>query len=141
MIKYNIIPQLMHSLLLSCRFPSFSLHGIQKTSPMSTCSEIEKLDIGSSILNDDKSDKDQINAFFDYYKDDDPQDKDCILACGMERLCDDLNVCPTDFAVLALAWKFNARTMCKFTRLVLLKIKEIRKQLTKNEKIKNFVLI
>lgn len=39
-----------------------------------------------------------------------------ILAEGMERFCTDLNVDPAEFIVLALAWKFDASQMCRFTR-------------------------
>ena len=95
------------------RFPSFSLHGIQKSSPLSTCSEIEKLE--ETSLHADTVNKEKLNSFFNDYKD---IEQDTILACGIERLCVDLDVNPTDFIVLALAWKFNAATMCKFTRLV-----------------------
>lgn len=44
--------------------------------------------------------------------------EDAILEEGMERLCGDLRVDPTEFRVLLLAWKFQAATMCKFTRSV-----------------------
>ena len=39
-----------------------------------------------------------------------------IMADGIERFCKDLKVEPTDFIVLAIAWKFGADKMCKFTR-------------------------
>lgn len=53
------------------------------------------------------------NALFDSYKD---PDCDCILAEGVEKFCDDLEVRPDEFIVLVLAWKLNAETMCVFTR-------------------------
>ncbi|XP_052761986.1 DCN1-like protein 3 [Mya arenaria] len=53
------------------------------------------------------------NALFDTYKD--PK-CDCILAEGVEKFCDDLEVRPDEFIVLVLAWKLNAETMCVFTR-------------------------
>lgn len=52
---------------------------------------------------------------FRRYKD---EREDAILEEGMERFCNDLYVDPTEFKVLVLAWKFQAATMCKFTRLV-----------------------
>ncbi|XP_035695076.1 DCN1-like protein 3 [Branchiostoma floridae] len=55
----------------------------------------------------------RIRKLFDKYKD---EHEDCILAEGVERFCQDLGVDPAEFIVLALAWKFNAGTMCKFTR-------------------------
>ncbi|XP_067329310.1 DCN1-like protein 3 [Anolis sagrei] len=50
---------------------------------------------------------------FRRYKD---EREDAILEEGMERFCNDLCVDPTEFKVLVLAWKFQAATMCKFTR-------------------------
>lgn len=41
---------------------------------------------------------------------------DCILAHGTEKLCNDLDLDPTEFRVLLLAWKFNVSQMCRFTR-------------------------
>ncbi|KAK2156781.1 hypothetical protein LSH36_205g03037 [Paralvinella palmiformis] len=55
----------------------------------------------------------KINALFDIYKD---PDEDAILADGIEKFCNDLEVQPEEFKVLVLAWKFQAETMCKFTR-------------------------
>lgn len=54
-----------------------------------------------------------VNKFFQKYKD---EREDAILAAGMERFCEDLGVSPTDFVVLALAWKFQAEEMCRFSR-------------------------
>lgn len=54
-----------------------------------------------------------LGAFFDRYRD---ADVDCILADGIERFCADIHVQPDEFAVLVLAWKFNAEAMCRFTR-------------------------
>ncbi|XP_006821813.1 DCN1-like protein 3 [Saccoglossus kowalevskii] len=55
----------------------------------------------------------KINRLFDHYKD---EDEDCILAEGTEKFCHDLCVDPTEFIVLVLACKFQAATMCQFTR-------------------------
>lgn len=54
-----------------------------------------------------------INELFCCYKD---EHEDAILEEGMERFCNDLCVDPAEFRVLLLAWKFQAATMCKFTR-------------------------
>ncbi|KAM4698543.1 DCN1-like protein 3 [Rhinophrynus dorsalis] len=55
----------------------------------------------------------RIEELFKRYKD---EREDAILEEGMERFCNDLCVDPTEFRVLVLAWKFQAATMCKFTR-------------------------
>ncbi|KAL0984293.1 hypothetical protein UPYG_G00139560 [Umbra pygmaea] len=55
----------------------------------------------------------RIEELFCCYKD--PRE-DAILEEGMERFCNDLCVDPAEFRVLVLAWKFQAATMCKFTR-------------------------
>ena len=64
------------------------------------------------------SSKDKVNVtkvekLFKSYRD---STADVVLAEGVERFCLDLEVDPTEFIVLALAWKFKAETMCKFTR-------------------------
>lgn len=58
-------------------------------------------------------DENKIIALFCKYKD---ESEDAILADGMEKFCQDLGVDPTEFVVLALAWKFDASQMCRFTR-------------------------
>ncbi|XP_058477584.1 DCN1-like protein 3 [Solea solea] len=55
----------------------------------------------------------RIEELFYCYKD---EQEDAILEEGMERFCNDLCVDPAEFRVLVLAWKFQAATMCKFTR-------------------------
>ncbi|XP_023147175.2 DCN1-like protein 3 [Amphiprion ocellaris] len=55
----------------------------------------------------------RIEELFCCYKD---EQEDNILEEGMERFCNDLCVDPAEFRVLVLAWKFQAATMCKFTR-------------------------
>lgn len=55
----------------------------------------------------------RINELFCCYKD---EHEDAILEEGMESFCNDLCVDPAEFRVLVLAWKFQAATMCKFTR-------------------------
>ena len=55
----------------------------------------------------------RIEELFGHYKD---EQDDAVLEEGMERFCNDLCVDPAEFRVLLLAWKFQAATMCKFTR-------------------------
>ncbi|CAL8305128.1 unnamed protein product [Lota lota] len=55
----------------------------------------------------------RIEQLFCCYKD---QQDDAILEEGMERFCNDLGLDPAEFRVLVIAWKFQAATMCKFTR-------------------------
>ncbi|XP_035208586.1 DCN1-like protein 3 [Stegodyphus dumicola] len=55
----------------------------------------------------------KILAFFEQYKD---PNENAVLAEGIERLCNDLNVPLEDFRVLLLAWKFNAKHMFCFTK-------------------------
>ncbi len=55
----------------------------------------------------------QIEKYFNKYRD---SAEDAILAEGMEKFCIDLDVDPTEFIVLVLAWKFEASQMCRFTR-------------------------
>lgn len=56
----------------------------------------------------------KVQALFEHYCDDSVEQE--ILADGTEKLCQDLDVDPTEFIVLALAWKFKASTMCRFTK-------------------------
>jgi len=57
----------------------------------------------------------KITMLFDSYRDP-GDDEDCLQAEGIEKLCMHLGVRPEEFRVLVLAWKFNAETMCRFTR-------------------------
>ncbi|XP_022093651.1 DCN1-like protein 3 [Acanthaster planci] len=56
----------------------------------------------------------KVNRLFERYRD---SAEDAILADGMERFCQDLQVNPAEFIVLVLAWKFQASAMCRFTRV------------------------
>ncbi|XP_067671259.1 DCN1-like protein 3 [Haliotis asinina] len=56
----------------------------------------------------------KVIAMFDMYKD--SEDDDVILAEGVEKFCEDLDVKPEEFIVLVIAWKFQADQMCRFTR-------------------------
>ncbi|NWS33071.1 DCNL3 protein, partial [Polioptila caerulea] len=66
-----------------------------------------------SVCSAEESSVQRIGELFRRYKD---EREDAILEEGMERFCNDLCVDPTEFKVLVLAWKFQAATMCKFTR-------------------------
>ena len=57
----------------------------------------------------------KITILFDSYRDANDV-TDCLQADGIEKLCQHLAVRPEEFRVLVLAWKFNAETMCRFTR-------------------------
>lgn len=72
-----------------------------------------------SVCSAEESSLQRIGELFRRYKD---EREDAILEEGMERFCNDLCVDPTEFKVLVLAWKFQAATMCKFTRLVLVEL-------------------
>ena len=63
--------------------------------------------------NDTISESKIINLY-DKYKDD--KETNSILANGIQQLCNDLNLKPDDFKILLLAWKLNAKQMCKFTK-------------------------
>ncbi|MGH0135646.1 UNVERIFIED_CONTAM: hypothetical protein FKN15_057951 [Acipenser sinensis] len=65
------------------------------------------------VSNGDEFSVHRIEELFKRYKD---EQEDEILEEGMESFCDDLCVDPAEFRVLVLAWKFQAATMCKFTR-------------------------
>ena len=75
----------------------------------STNSDVKRSSMGSLR---DVSETKRV-ALFEQYKD---PDDDAILAEGIERLCNDLEVRPEELKVLVLAWKFGAETMCCFTR-------------------------
>ena len=53
------------------------------------------------------------SALFDRYKE---PDADTIQVSGVERLCADLQVEPTDAIMLVIAWQMKCETMCVFTR-------------------------
>lgn len=41
---------------------------------------------------------------------------DKIMADGIGRFCEDLNLDPASLKVLIIAWKFKAATQCEFTK-------------------------
>ncbi|XP_061425821.1 DCN1-like protein 3 [Lethenteron reissneri] len=66
-----------------------------------------------SALEEQEYSEQRIAEMFLRYRD---AREDAVLADGMERFLADLHVEPADFVVLALAWKFQAATMCRFSR-------------------------
>ncbi|XP_071479838.1 DCN1-like protein 1 [Diadema setosum] len=59
-------------------------------------------------------DKKTLDQLYRRYKD--PHEEDKILAEGVARFCEDLNLDPASRPVLVIAWKFRAATQCEFTR-------------------------
>ncbi|KAJ3302556.1 hypothetical protein HDV03_004872 [Kappamyces sp. JEL0829] len=53
-----------------------------------------------------------VSLLFDQYKDED----DLIGAEGTEKLCNDLDVDPSDVVTIVLSWHMKCPTMCEFTR-------------------------
>ncbi|XP_063790495.1 DCN1-like protein 3 [Pseudophryne corroboree] len=83
---------------------------VESTNPLEPCGDAKKKEQGMGVA---VSSLQRIEELFRRYKD---EREDAILEEGMERFCNDLCVDPTEFRVLVLAWKFQAATMCKFTR-------------------------
>ncbi|CAB4037200.1 DCN1 1, partial [Paramuricea clavata] len=59
-------------------------------------------------------DKKKLQHLFERYKE--PGDEDKIMAEGVGRFCEDLNLDPISIKVLLIAWKFKAATQCEFSR-------------------------
>lgn len=59
-------------------------------------------------------DRKKIGHLFDRYRE--PGDEDKMMAEGIGKFCEDLNVDPASLKVLIIAWKFKAATQCEFTR-------------------------
>ncbi|MFT7814854.1 DCN1-like protein 3-like [Arapaima gigas] len=83
----------------------------ESTAPPATSSETCEEEV--SAADGEEPSLVRIEELFCCYKD---EQDDAILEEGMERFCSDLHVDPAEFRVLLLAWKFQAATMCKFTR-------------------------
>lgn len=45
-----------------------------------------------------------------------PGDEEKIMAEGVSKFCEDLNLDPTSIRVLLIAWKFKAATQCEFSK-------------------------
>jgi len=58
-------------------------------------------------------DASKITQLFESYRE---GDQDSIQIAGIERMCADLQVEPTDPVMLLIAWQMRAATMCEFTR-------------------------
>lgn len=61
-------------------------------------------------------DTSKLDALFDAYRDEESTSEDVIGPEGVEKLCKDLKVDPTDRLVLLLAWKMGAQKMGYFSR-------------------------
>ncbi|KAE8579341.1 hypothetical protein XENTR_v10024003 [Xenopus tropicalis] len=83
---------------------------LEASQPLAAGGDTKKKEQGTGA---ELSSVQRIEELFWRYKD---EREDAILEEGMERFCNDLYVDPTEFRVLVLAWKFQAATMCKFTR-------------------------
>ncbi|XP_069839902.1 DCN1-like protein 3 [Dendropsophus ebraccatus] len=83
---------------------------VEPSHPLAPADDAKKKELGMGA---EVSSLQRIEELFRRYKD---EREDAILEEGMERFCNDLCVDPTEFRVLVLAWKFQAATMCKFTR-------------------------
>ncbi|XP_078430027.1 uncharacterized protein LOC144702040 [Wolffia australiana] len=59
------------------------------------------------------NDKIQRETLFQQFRE---PDSDVILANGIERLCQELQVDPQDIVMLVLSWRMKAAAMCEFTR-------------------------
>lgn len=55
-----------------------------------------------------KTDPNALRSFFEMYKD---ANLDCIMAEGIIRICEDLNIEPEDIVTLVLSWHMRAETM------------------------------
>lgn len=73
----------------------------------------KRLPRSSSNMGESRLSDSRVSALFELYKD---PNEDAILTEGIERLCNDLQLCPDEFKVLVLAWKLNAEQMCCFTK-------------------------
>lgn len=82
---------------------------VESSQPPTSSGDTKK----ESVSGTEESSFHRTEELFRRYKD---EREDAILEEGMERFCNDLCVDPTEFKVLVLAWKFQAATMCKFTR-------------------------
>lgn len=60
-----------------------------------------------------KTDSTKLTALYNKYKD---SQEDAILLEGVEKICGDMQVEPTDVVMLAFAYKLNADKMCEFTK-------------------------
>lgn len=82
---------------------------VESSQPPSSSGDAKKEPVSGT----EESSLHRTEELFRRYKD---EREDAILEEGMEHFCNDLCVDPTEFKVLVLAWKFQAATMCKFTR-------------------------
>jgi len=101
---------------------SFTLHGVHKNSPVTppnpqSGDNNNKKDPLTTDHHDNKTKQNSgggLEDLFDRYKDE--KREDLIGVDGIILLCEDLELEPTDFVVLIIAWKFKASVQCQFTR-------------------------
>ncbi|XP_017877591.1 DCN1-like protein 3 isoform X1 [Ceratina calcarata] len=84
-----------------------------RLSPLARSGTSSGLNAAAELKQQKEPSENKLNSLFDQYKD---SHEDVILADGIERLCNDLQLSPDEFKVLVLAWKLNAKQMCQFTR-------------------------
>ncbi|KAL0034111.1 hypothetical protein WJX79_009520 [Trebouxia sp. C0005] len=59
------------------------------------------------------NDNSAITSLYEKYRD---KQEDAILADGVGRFCQDLQVDPSDIVTLVISWHFQAATMCEFSK-------------------------
>lgn len=67
----------------------------------------------SSAEKSRSSDKKKIIHLFEKYKD---PNEDKMLAQGLSKFCEDIDLDPASFEILLICWKFKAAVQCEFTR-------------------------
>jgi len=101
---------------------SFTLHGVHKNSPVtppnpqSGDNNNKKNPVATNHHDNitKQNSGDGLEDLFDRYKDENRDD--LIGVDGIILLCKDLELEPTSFIVLVIAWKFKASVQCQFTR-------------------------
>jgi len=67
----------------------------------------------SSSSDKNRIDKKKILHLFEKYKD---PHEDKMLANGLSKFCEDIDLDPASFEILLICWKFKAAVQCEFTR-------------------------
>ncbi|XP_012271582.1 DCN1-like protein 3 [Orussus abietinus] len=101
------------SLPVSQNNPRLSRGFYSRLPPLGRSGTSSTLNLNADSKQQREPSESKLNALFDLYKE---PHEDIILADGIERLCEDLQLSPDEFKVLVLAWKLNAEQMCQFTR-------------------------
>lgn len=111
--RTKISPPVAHKKLYEEKSRDFSKTTPRKQADGSGDSSMNPLGLRTVSIQKSSFDEQKAQALFTKYKD---KTLDCISTLGTERLCYDLELDPTEFRVLLLAWKFNVSQMCRFTR-------------------------